>query len=237
MSAARDSAAASTPLGLLGGTFDPIHFAHLRLAEEAREALGLERVRLIPAGQPPHRGDPGSTAEDRLAMTRLAAAGNEGLEVDDGEVRAEQKSYTVLTLERLRTDLGPRRPLVLILGADAFEGLPQWHRWQELFSLAHIAVANRPGYSPHARRWPATLSPELAALCEGRHTSDPAELRAAPAGRIIPFDMTPLAISATLIRDLIGHGHSARYLLPDSVLDYIGANGLYTRNLTGHASP
>ncbi|MCV2218214.1 nicotinate-nucleotide adenylyltransferase [Thauera sp. Sel9] len=232
MSAATDAA----PLGLLGGTFDPIHFAHLRLAEEAREALGLPRVRLVPAGQPPHRGEPGSTAEDRLAMTRLAAAGNDGLEVDDGEVRTPQKSYTVPTLERLRAELGPRRPLVLILGADAFEGLPQWHRWQELFSLAHIAVANRPGHAPHARRWPATLSPGLAALCEGRHVSDPAELRAAPAGRIIPFDMTPLAISATLIRDLIGHGHSARYLLPDSVLDYIGANGLYSRNLTGHTS-
>lgn len=236
MSTAPDNAQADAPLGLLGGTFDPIHFAHLRLAEEAREALGLHRVRLVPAGQPPHRGEPGSTAEDRLAMTRLAAAGNDGLEVDDGEVRTPQKSYTVPTLERLRAELGPRRPLVLILGADAFEGLPQWHRWQELFSLAHIAVANRPGHAPHARRWPATLSPGLAALCEGRHVSDPAELRAAPAGRIIPFDMTPLAISATLIRDLIGHGHSARYLLPDSVLDYIGANGLYTRNLTGHTS-
>lgn len=240
MSAATDTARANAPLGLLGGTFDPIHFAHLRLAEEAREALGLHGVRLIPAGQPPHRGEPGSTAQDRLAMARLATAGNDGLEVDDGEVLAPQKSYTVPTLERLRAELGPQRPLVLILGADAFEGLPQWHRWQELFSLAHVAVANRPGHAPHARRWPGTLPsarlPAFAALCEGRHVSDPAELRAAPAGRIIPFDMTPLAISATLIRDLIGHGHSARYLLPDSVLDYIGANGLYTRNLTGHAS-
>ncbi|MDD3674546.1 nicotinate-nucleotide adenylyltransferase [Thauera propionica] len=215
------------PLGLLGGTFDPIHLGHLRLAEEAREALGLARVRLIPAGQPPHRGEPGSTADDRLAMAQLAAAGNPGLEIDDGEVRAERKSYTVLTLERLRAELGPQRPLVLILGADAFEGLPTWHRWQEIFGLAHIAVANRPGYSPHARRWPATLSPELAAACQDRHTADPADLRHTPAGHVMPFDMTPLAISASLIRDLIGNGHSARYLLPDSVLDYIGSHGLY----------
>lgn len=221
------SKAAAAPLGILGGTFDPIHFAHLRLAEEAREALGLARVRLIPAGQPPHRGAPGSTADDRLAMARLAVAGNPGLEIDDGEVRAAQKSYTVLTLERLRAELGAERPLVLILGADAFEGLPTWHRWQALFGLAHLAIANRPGYAPHGRRWPQVLSPELDAACRDRHTSDPAALREAPAGRVIPFDMTPLAISASLIRDLIAHRASPRYLLPDSVLDYIGRHHLY----------
>src|SRR5574337_1565987 len=113
------------PVGLLGGTFDPIHLGHLRLAEEAREALGLGELRLIPAGQPPHRDAPATAAEDRLAMARLAAEDNPGLVVDDGEVRAQQKSYTVLTLERLRAGLGPTRPLVLILGADAFEGLPR----------------------------------------------------------------------------------------------------------------
>ncbi|MFU2486538.1 nicotinate-nucleotide adenylyltransferase [Thauera sp. WH-1] len=215
------------PLGLLGGTFDPIHLGHLRLAEEAREALGLAAVRLIPAGQPPHRGAPRSSAEHRLAMARLAIAGNAALEVDDGEVRSSDKSYTVLTLERLRAELGPARPLVLILGADAFEGLPGWHRWQELFELAHIAVANRPGYAPHGRRWPATLSPELAAACHGRHRNDPADLATTPAGCVLPFDMTPLAISASLIRDLVRNGHSVRYLLPDSVLDYIAAHHLY----------
>ena len=218
---------AAGPLGILGGTFDPIHFAHLRLAEEAREALGLDCVRLIPAGQPPHRGVPRSTAEDRLAMARLAIAGNPGLELDDGEVRAAQKSYTVLTLERLRAEFGPDRPLVLILGADAFEGLPTWHRWQALFGLAHLAIANRPGYAPHGRRWPQVLSPELDAACRDRHISDPAALRASPAGRVIPFDMTPLAISASLIRDLIAHRASPRYLLPDAVLDYIGQHQLY----------
>ena len=218
---------ARAPLGVLGGTFDPIHTGHLRLAEEAREALGLDGVRFIPAGQPPHRGEPGSTAEDRLAMARLATAGNPGFSVDDGEVRAQQKSYTVLTLERLRAEIGPQQPLVLILGADAFAGLPTWHRWTDLFALAHIAVANRPGYAPHGRHWPATLSPALDAACAGRHTADPADLRRAPAGRVVPFDMTPLAISASLIRDLVRDGHSARYLLPESVLDYIAAHHLY----------
>lgn len=227
MPAERPEGAALLPLGMLGGTFDPIHIGHLRLAEEARETLGLACVYMIPAGQPPHRGEPRGTPEDRLAMARLATAGNDGLEVDDSEVLSPRPSYTVLTLERLRAQHGTLRPLVLILGADAFEGLPSWHRWQEIFQLAHIAVANRPGYSPHGRRWPATLSPELAAACSNRHTSDPADLRRAPAGRVIPFDMTPLAISASLVRDLARNGHSVRYLLPDSVVDYIAAHALY----------
>ncbi len=203
---------------MLGGTFDPVHFGHLRLAEEAREALGLERVRLIPAGDPPHRAPPRSSAADRLAMARLAAAGNPALEVDGSEALAREKSYTVATLERLRAQYGAQRPLVLILGADAFAGLPGWHRWQDLLPLAHIAVATRPGYS-------AALPPELAALWSGRVT--PADLHAAPAGCIVPFDMTPLAISASLVRELLRTGASARYLLPDSVLDYIGRNHLY----------
>lgn len=215
------------PVGILGGTFDPIHLGHLRLAEEARETLGLGELRLIPSGQPPHRDAPATPAEDRLAMARLAAQGNPGLVVDDGEVRARQKSYTVPTLERLRAELGPGRPLVLILGADAFEGLPSWHRWQSLFDLAHIAVANRPGFAPHGRRWPGTLSPALEEACRGRLGKEPDVLAASPAGRVVAFDMTPLAISASLIRDLLKNGHSARYLLPESVLNYIQAHRLY----------
>jgi nicotinate-nucleotide adenylyltransferase len=217
------------PLGILGGTFDPIHCGHLRLAEEAREALHLAQVQFIPAGQPPHRGAPRSTAADRLEMVRRATAGNPAFAVDAGEVFATGKSYTVLTLERLRAELGPDRPLVLILGADAFAGLPTWHRRDEILDLAHLAVANRPGVAPHGRRWPGTLSAELQAACGGRIDNDPAALSSAPAGRIVPFDMTPLAISASLVRDLIHAGHSARYLLPDSVLDYIELHHLYRR--------
>jgi nicotinate-nucleotide adenylyltransferase len=215
------------PVGVLGGTFDPIHLGHLRLAEEARESLRLAELRLIPSGQPPHRQAPATAAEDRLAMVHLAAAGNPGLVVDDGEVRTRQTSYTVLTLERLRAELGPARPLVLILGADAFEGLPTWHRWEDLFALAHIAVANRPGFAPHGRRWPGTLSPALEAACRDRLGGDAAALAAAPAGRVAAFDMTPLAVSASLIRDLLMAGHSARYLLPDTVLNYIERHRLY----------
>lgn len=219
----------SGPLGLLGGTFDPIHLGHLRLAEEAHEALGLAQVVLIPAGEPPHRGTPRSPASDRLAMVRLAAAGNAAFAVDAGEVFAETKSYTILTLERLRALHGPQRPLVLLLGADAFEGLPSWHRWHELLEFAHIAVANRPGFAPRGSALQDSLSPELAAACTGRIVTDSGILRTAPGGKIVPFDMTPLAISASQIRALIHDGHSARYLLPDSVLDYIGLHHLYNR--------
>lgn len=215
------------PLGILGGTFDPIHLAHLRLAEEAREALGLDRVRLIPAGQPPHRAAPGSAAVHRLAMVRLAAADNPGLEVDDAEVASPRASYTVPTLERLRRELGATRPLVLILGADAFAGLPEWHRWETIFTLAHVAVANRPGHAPDQRRWPGVLSAPLDRVCTPRMTCDAADLATAPAGRVMPFDMTPLAISATGIRERIAAGRSARYLLPPAVLDYIGNHSLY----------
>jgi len=210
------------PLGLFGGTFDPIHLGHLRLAETAREALGLARVRLIPAGQPPHRATPGASGADRLAMARLATADNPAFEVDAAEVTAAQASFTILTLERLRAELGPERPLVLLLGVDAFLGLPTWRRWTELLDFAHLAVANRPGYSLDAAQMPAALADLVA-----RRKASPAALGAAPAGAIVPFEMTPLAISATDIRARAAAGLSLRYLLPPPVVDYISRHQLY----------
>jgi nicotinate-nucleotide adenylyltransferase len=215
------------PLGLLGGTFDPIHVGHLRLAEEARDALQLSGVRFIPAGDPPHRDMPICSAMHRLELVRRAVIGNPAFSVDDSEILNKGKSYTVVTLERLRASLGPTRPLVLILGADAFQGLAGWHRWTELIELAHIAVANRPGIAPHGRHWPGTLPAELDHALGERIRVDPGCLRQTPAGCVVPFDMTPLAISASLVRDLVASGHSARYLLPDSVLDYIARHSLY----------
>lgn len=214
------------PLGLLGGTFDPIHLGHLRLAEEARETLALEQVCFIPAGVPPHRSTPAAAPQHRLAMVRIATAGHLGYLVDDGEVTATGKSYTVLTLERLRARHGPARPLVLILGADAFLGITGWHRWTELFALAHIAVANR---ATHGSAWLDERNAELHAATASRIESNPATLARAPAGSIIPFEMTPLAISASLIREHLRSGRSTRYLLPDSVLDYIQLHNLYRR--------
>ncbi|MBL8481248.1 MAG: nicotinate (nicotinamide) nucleotide adenylyltransferase, partial [Rhodocyclaceae bacterium] len=143
------------PLGVFGGTFDPVHVGHLRLAEEAAETLQLERVAWIPAGRPPHRGAPATAAAHRLAMVQRAIADNPRFVLDDAEVRADAPSYSVLTLARLRAAHGPERPLVLLLGADAWAGLAGWHRWQEIFELAHIAVASRPGLAP------AQLAPQL----------------------------------------------------------------------------
>ena len=146
-------------LGLFGGTFDPIHYGHLRLAETAREALGLERVRFIPAGRPPHRGTPGASGTDRLAMARLATADNPAFEVDPAEVDAAQASFTILTLERLRLALGPQRPLVLLLGVDAFLGLPGWKRWTELFDFATSRWPTGQATASMQRRCPLSWRP------------------------------------------------------------------------------
>lgn len=213
------------PIGVFGGTFDPVHFGHLRLAEEASCALGLVKVRWIPAGRPVLRQPPEASAWHRLAMVRAAIAGNPRFELDAGEIESDQPSYTVPTLERLRSsdDCGPQRPLVLLTGADAFAGLTGWHRWQSLFDLAHIAVAFRPGYELQAE----SLPPPLAEEFRRRRCDDPEALREAPGGRVVPFAMTPLGISATRIREALTEGSSPRYLTPDVVLDHIRLNSLY----------
>lgn len=213
----------SEPLGLFGGTFDPVHYGHLRLAEEAIAHLALGGVRWIPAGQPPHRGTPQVTAGQRLAMVRCATAGNPCFSVDAGEVEAAAPSYTVHTLERLRAELGEQQQLVLLVGADAFAGLATWHRWRDIFGLAHVAVSHRPGFPVET----ASLPHELATEFNDRRLTDVGALRASPAGGIATFAMTQLAISATQIRKLLANGLSARYLLPDDVLDYIQLHSLY----------
>lgn len=224
MSSAAMGDPAVRPIGLLGGTFDPIHYGHLRLAEEARSRLLLDRVCLVPAGQPAHRQPPLATASHRLAMARLAVESNSALEVVALEADSPQPSYTVPTLERLRERFGARQSLVLLLGADAFLGLPSWHRWQDLFSLAHVAVATRPGHDLHPTALPPLLATELA----GRAAQGPDALADAPAGCILPFPITALDISATAIRRTLATGGSVRYLLPDGALDYIEHNHLYS---------
>ncbi|UCV28705.1 nicotinate-nucleotide adenylyltransferase [Ferribacterium limneticum] len=213
----------SEPLGLFGGTFDPVHFGHLRLAEESIAHLGLGGVRWIPAGQPPHRGTPQVTPQQRLEMVRLAMASNGRFSLDPSEVEAAAPSYTVHTLERLRRELGAQQPLVLLVGADAFAGLATWHRWRDIFALAHVAVSHRPGFPVEI----SSLPHELATEFNDRRLADVDGLKASPAGGIVTFAMTQLAISATQIRKLLANDLSARYLLPDSVLDYIQTHSLY----------
>ena len=211
------------PIGVFGGTFDPIHFGHLRLAEEMAEALGLSRVVFIPAGQPPHRGAPRIEAKHRLEMVRRAIAGNSRFEVDEREVQSARPSYAVDTLTALRAELGAQQPLWLLLGADAFLGLPTWHAWRQLFDLANIAVAQRPG-----AQWMQsdTMQEPLKSERLKRQVAEPTD--AGPAGSVLLRHMTPLEISATAIRDTLAQHGSARYLLPDAVLDYIHEHQLYT---------
>jgi len=208
-------------IGVLGGTFDPVHFGHLRSALELLESLALAEVRLIPCGHPPHRQPPVAPAAARLAMLELAAAGQVGLRVDARELERPGPSYMVDTLAALRAEVGAT-PLCLILGADAFLGLPGWHRWQELTELAHLVVMHRPGWElDHA------LAAPLAQLLALRRVHEAAALAAQPAGSILLAPVTPLDISATAIRAQIAAGRSPRYLLPDAVWDYIRSRGLY----------
>jgi nicotinate-nucleotide adenylyltransferase len=211
------------PIGILGGTFDPIHYAHLRLGETLADRLSLAQVRFIPAAVPPHRAAPRVTAQDRLAMVQLATAGNPRFLTDDRECRRTGNSYTVDTLMELRGELGSVQPLVLLMGADAFNLLTTWSRWPRLFDLAHVVVAHRPGFVLDVEHLPR----ELAAQVRGRMTGSAEDIAAAPGGKVLAIDVPALDISATAIRDLLADGHSARYLLPDEVLDYIGSNHLY----------
>ena len=203
-------------VGLLGGTFDPVHFGHLRSAVEVCEQLQLDELRLIPSARPPHRGMPGATAAQRLRMVELALGQGGGLQVDDRELQRERPSYTVETLESLRQELGSDVALFMVLGWDAFCGLPSWHRWESLLELANLVVLQRPDYDLEV---PEVLKDLLAA----RSADQPERSH----GQIICLSQTPLAISATHIRTLVGKGASPRFLLPDAVLDYIENEGLY----------
>jgi nicotinate-nucleotide adenylyltransferase len=209
------------PLGIFGGTFDPIHNGHLRTAFELAECLGLERVLFIPAADPPHRPVPRVPASRRLELVRAAIADEPRFLLDERELRRGGRSYTVLTLEELRAEHGPQ-PLVLCLGMDAFLGLPQWHRWTELARLAHLAVAHRPGFEPPS-------GGPLGELVGARRASSPEELAAEPAGRVFFFAGTQVELSATELRSVLESGRDPRYLMPEPVRRMILATGAYAR--------
>lgn len=206
-------------IGILGGTFDPVHIGHLRSALEVAEQLALDELRLIPSARPPHRATPNSSPEDRLAMVRSAVADLPPLSVDARELARDKPSYTLDTLESLRQELGETPQLYLLLGWDAFCGLPSWHRWKELLNYCHILVLQRPDADSEA---PEALRNLLAA----RSVPDPQAL-SGPGGQIAFIWQTPLAVSATQIRQLLACGRSVRFLVPDAVLAYIQAHKLY----------
>ena len=217
---------ATAPVGILGGTFDPIHLGHLRLAEELAQTLRLAAVRFVPSGTPPHRAQPRTATAHRVAMVRLAVAGNPLFTVDEREARRSGPAYTFDTLTELRQELGTSTPVVLIVGADAFLDFAAWHRWHELFGLAHVAVAHRPGFP--VERWRDAMPQPLAREYAARAMQQPRAVHLAAAGGIAVIPITALDISATAIRALVAGGGSPRSLLPDPVLDYIRREGLYT---------
>ena len=209
-----------------GGTFDPVHEGHLAIARAAHAAFD-EPVHVMPAADPPHRSPPGASAHDRVAMLELALLGQAGLLLDLRELRRPGPSYSVDTLQALRTEHGAAAPIALLVGADSFLGLPTWHRWQALFELAHFIVAGRPGSLLESA--PA----ELKAAVEGRWVDAPGALRAAPAGRVFALNQPLHVHSATAVRRLIGEGKPWHHLLPPAVADYIQAHGLYGAAVIG----
>lgn len=207
------------PIGIFGGTFDPIHYGHLRTAFEMLQALDFESVRFVPCGDPPHRGMTFADAALRFRMVDAAIAGQHGFISDDRELRRDGPSYSVDTLEELRGEF-PGRSLGLIVGMDAFLGLPKWYRWDEILDFAHIVVAHRPG-------WRAPDIGPLGDLIAERGTHRIDDLHNTAHGRIHIHAVTQLEIASTEIRELVAAGRDPRFLMPDAVRDVIKETGVY----------
>ncbi len=213
------------PMGIFGGTFDPIHYGHLRTAFEMLQALRFDEVRIMPCGSPPHRGSPVAGAELRLQMVQVATEGQHGFVVDDRELRREGPSYSVDTLITLRGEF-PLRSLALIIGMDAFLGLPKWYQWREILQLAHIVIAHRPG-------WRAPDMGPLGELLADRGTHRIGDMHQAKSGHIYIHDVTQLEISSSEIRELVAAGRDPRFLMPDAVRNVIEQSGCYRAAASG----
>lgn len=204
-------------IGIIGGTFDPIHFGHLRPALEVSEQLSLDEVRFIPSAKPPHRWQPEASAEHRLQMVKLAIEGTDKFVIDEREYHREGASYTVDTLKSIREEIGDEKPLCMIIGLDAFQSFTQWRDWQGILELAHLVVSSRPGYEKK-------LSDDWMTK---RLTETAEDLSHKPAGMLFFAEVSQLDISATYIRQQISNGKSVCYLTPKTVNDYIIRNKIY----------
>lgn len=207
------------PIALMGGTFDPIHYGHLRCAEEVRVKLGLETLFLLPAGKPVHRATPQASNEQRLEMLKLAQTEFPGLAIDRRELDREGPSYMVDTLQEIRNQ-SPEKPLLLLIGQDSANELNSWHRWQELFELAHLVILSRPGSNMAYR-------PELEKQINKRLVDEPEVLITQKTGFVLHFRVTAIDICATTIKSMIRLGRSPHAMLPEQVMAYIRENGLY----------
>lgn len=207
-------------IGILGGTFDPIHYGHLRTALDVQQALLLDEVRFIPCGEPPHRNKPLAESLQRLSMVRAAIAGQAKFTVDDREIRRKGPSYMVETLASLKQDFKDKS-LCLILGTDAFNGLDQWHQWQQIFDFANIVVMRRPVVDGQA-----TLNKRVFTQVKHR-LLDKDALKKKQNGGVCFIPVTQLDISATVIRQQWQQGRDIRFFLPDSVLTLIRQQNIY----------
>lgn len=211
---------AAGPIGMLGGTFDPVHVAHLRIAQLALDVLRLVQLLWVPTGRPGYRDAPVASPAHRLAMLRLALGGEPRYAIDERELAAQASGYTVDTLLALRAELGADRPLVLLMGDDQFAKLDRWHRWRDLFELAHIAVFSRPD---GARMPGGAIDSERAARGEAAG----GRWRERRAGAVIRVDMPPLDISATALRARVARGEDISAWVPPGVDEYIARHQLY----------
>jgi nicotinate-nucleotide adenylyltransferase len=210
------------PIGILGGTFDPIHLGHLRTAVEIQEAVKLQHIRFIPCKQPVHRAKPIATPDIRLHLLTLALANEPDFLIDEREITRDTPSYMITTLQSLRTDF-PDTPLCLMMGLDVFLSLHTWHQWEQLLDYAHIIIAHRP---------PQQLAELTAAhpvypLFSTHRVATPEAMHQQLHGLIHCVPTTELMISANQIRRLIKAGHSPRYLIPDAVTQYLSHDRVY----------
>lgn len=204
----------------MGGTFDPIHNGHLRTALELQHWLGVDQLCLIPSKTPVHRATPGRTSQQRLEMVQLAVANEPSLCADEREICSEQPSYSSLTLQGLRSELGDTCPIYMIMGMDSYMTLPSWFEWQKFTDYCHIVVVKRPGYE-------LPKEGEIAQFTAEHKAQSLEQTLTMPAGKVLFHELTPLGISATQIRENIAQGLSPRYLFPDGVWQYIQDNRLY----------
>jgi nicotinate-nucleotide adenylyltransferase len=213
------TAGSDNMIGIYGGTFDPVHIGHLRTAQEVLERLEIPDFRFLPAANPPHRETGVTEARHRLAMLQLATEGQPRFSIDQREFHRAGPSYMVDTLRDLRSE-APASPLLLIIGQDSANSLDRWHRWSELFQLAHIVVMQRPD---HAGAYSIELSREM----KSRSVSSAQSLAGNTHGSVFGLEVTQLSVSSSGIRKMMRTGHSPRYLVPDRVLEYIRSERIY----------
>ncbi len=206
----------------MGGTFNPIHYGHLRIAQELADAFNFDEIRFIPSANPPHKTQPNVSAQHRASMVSLAISSNSKFKLDERELSRAGASYTYDTLQSLREELGHEVSICLLMGSDAFIKFNTWHRWEELLKLCHIVLVKRPTEKPLQ-----ALAAELQTLLQNHYTEHHDDIIQTAGGHITMQAVTALDISATAIRTQFSLGKSAQYIMPDAVIDYIVKHQLY----------